>query len=105
MRSPHVGIQSRRELPIGQVSDSDRPYLSTADVADIVGVSRDTLEKWRARGYGPPWYRLPGQRRGSDGRTARRIVPRYKRSDVNDWIESCRVEAGGMPPGARKEPR
>lgn len=69
--------------------------LSTADVARIVGVSVDTLEKWRAAGDGPRWYRFGSWRRL--GRERVRTVPRYRSSDVEAWIESKRVDTSDQP--------
>lgn len=76
----------------------DERLMSTAEVAALVGVGVDTLERWRADGYGPPWVRLGRAARtiggASQGRRAQRArtLPRYKRADVEAWIESQRVE-------------
>ena len=76
-------------------------FLSADDVARLAGVSVDTIEKWRADGYGPRWYRLPGVSRS---REQRRAVPRYKRRDVIAWLEQCAIETrGAMPPRRRSK--
>lgn len=76
----------------------DERLMSTAEVAALVGVGVDTLERWRADGYGPPWVRLGRAARtigGTEqGRRAQRArtLPRYKRADVMAWIEQQRVD-------------
>jgi predicted DNA-binding transcriptional regulator AlpA len=65
--------------------------LSTAEVAAMIGVSPDTVEKWRADGEGPPWFRF-GRTIGGRSRKRSRSLPRYRREDVEAWIESKRVE-------------
>jgi predicted DNA-binding transcriptional regulator AlpA len=61
-----------------RVADT-RPLLSTADVADFLGVSASALNKWRLTGSGPRFIRL-----GS------RIA--YRPAEVDAFIESrsCR---------------
>lgn len=76
----------------------DERLMSTAEVAALVGVGVDTLERWRADGYGPPWVKLGRAARtigGTEqGRRAQRArtLPRYVRADVEKWIEQQRVE-------------
>jgi predicted DNA-binding transcriptional regulator AlpA len=50
-------------------------YLTTREVSEWVRVSCATLSRWRRDGHGPrvTWL-APG-------------VPRYKRSDVERWLE------------------
>ena len=78
--------------------------LSTAEVAELIGVSPDTVEKWRAAGTGPPWHNFAPLGKGSGtrhglGRTRARLrdLPRYRRSDVEAWIASRRVDTGERP--------
>lgn len=76
----------------------DERLMSTVEVAHMVGVGVDTLERWRADGYGPPWVKLGRAARtigGTEqGRRAQRArtLPRYKRADVMAWIEMQRVD-------------
>jgi excisionase family DNA binding protein len=49
-------------------------FWSSDYVAALVGLTRNTLEKWRVRGQGPPFVKLGGR-------------VRYRRSDVLAWIE------------------
>lgn len=67
-------------------------FLSTAEVAEMIGVGVDTIEKWRAAGDGPTWYRFGRAAVGPKGRARTRTLPRYRREDVERWIESKRVE-------------
>lgn len=67
-------------------------FLSTAEVAELIGVGVDTIEKWRAAGEGPPWYRFGRAAVGKKGRARTRTLPRYRREDVERWIASKRVE-------------
>jgi len=46
--------------------------LSNADAARYLGISKSTLNNWRALDTGPPYVRL--------GR------PRYRRSDIDTWL-------------------
>ena len=62
---------------------SDREVLTTAELADLLGVHWRTLHRVRERGEGPPAYKI--------GR-----VYRYRRSDVEAWIReqaSTTIEA------------
>lgn len=51
-------------------------YLSTRQVARLLGVSVWTVRKWRARGGGPPYS------------TVNRSVVRYEATEVSEW--ACR---------------
>lgn len=51
-------------------------FMTTAEAAEYCGgLKPNTLEIWRIRGQGPPFVKL--------GR-----VVRYRKSDVETWIES-----------------
>jgi predicted DNA-binding transcriptional regulator AlpA len=45
-------------------------FLDTSDAAEVLGISPRTMEDWRWRGGGPPFYKL-GQR-----------MVRYRRQDI-----------------------
>jgi DNA-binding transcriptional MerR regulator len=63
---------------------SSRLILDTPDAADLLGVSPRTLEDWRWRGIGPPFYKL-----------GRRIV-RYRAEDLITFaLKSKRQNTGG----------
>lgn len=54
-------------------------HLTQDDAATYLNKTRKTLCRWRNSGVGPSYYEIMG-----------RIT--YKISDLNKWIESCRVE-------------
>lgn len=65
------------------VAVSDDPYLSPAQVCDLVpGLTVANLKDLRASGKGPA-YRKPTGDRGH--------VTVYRRSDVVAWVEASRV--------------
>lgn len=54
------------------------PDLMTPEqVAELLQVHPGTLENWRFRGEGPPFFKLGSKRRSP---------VRYRRKDVEDWI-------------------
>ncbi len=57
--------------------------IDPPSAAELIGVTKGTLAKWRMRGEGPPFLSM-----GSGPRS--RI--KYRRADVHDWISSCLVE-------------
>ena len=61
---------------------SDAPavpkLLSSAALADLVGVQRQTLRLWRMSGRGPSYFRLGGP-------SSRAL---YREEDVLRWIET-----------------
>jgi predicted DNA-binding transcriptional regulator AlpA len=58
----------QRQAPV------QREYLSPREVEALTGISYKTLERYRANGTGPPWFRVGG-------------VIRYPLQGVRDWIE------------------
>jgi len=56
------------------------PLLTTQEVLEILGVTRNTFDKWRSSGRGPITYRLP------NGKL------RFKLSDVEEWFEGLALE-------------
>lgn len=54
--------------------------LTVTDVLEILGVTRNTFDKWRRSGKGPVAYRLPN---GS---------LRFRKSDVEAWFENLLIE-------------
>lgn len=62
----------------------ERQYLTMPEVASAYGFAEETLRYWRARGEGPPAFKL-----------GRRVY--YDRSDLNAWIErEKRAQLGGV---------
>lgn len=58
--------------------------MTTAEVAEWLRVKVNTLEHWRSRGRGPAFRKVGG-------------VVRYRRSDVENWLEE-----GGSADGSRQ---
>ena len=56
------------------------PLLTVKDLLEMLGVSRDTFDKWRQTDRGPVAYRLPN---GS---------LRFKLSDIEAWLEGLTVD-------------
>jgi len=54
--------------------------LSERELASYLGVSIDTIRRWRRKNEGPP-YLMAGPRR-----------PRYRKSEVDAWLEREREE-------------
>ena len=58
--------------------------LTPTDVAELLGVTVQTLANWRVKKVGPPWIKLVG-------------AVRYDESDLRDWIASCSSDAAVRP--------
>lgn len=54
--------------------------LTVVDLLEMLGVTRNTFDKWRRSGKGPVAYRLPN---GS---------LRFRKSDVEAWFENLLLE-------------
>lgn len=64
--------------------DHAATLIATPEAAAILGVSRRTMESWRRQRYGPPWVRL-----------GRRGAVRYRRAEIERWIEQRAEAAAG----------
>ncbi len=53
------------------------PPVDTRRAAELIGMSKRTLEKWRGEGTGPPFLKL-----------GRRVL--YSVADLEEWIRSRR---------------
>jgi predicted DNA-binding transcriptional regulator AlpA len=62
------------------VDETNDALLTVVDLLEILGVTRNTFDKWRRSGRGPVAYRLPN---GS---------LRFRKSDVEAWFENLLVE-------------
>lgn len=62
--------------PTAPISDDE--WLCTKQVAHLCGLGTSKVEKCRVYGGGPSYYRIGGK-----------VL--YKLSDVNAWVEACRV--------------
>jgi predicted DNA-binding transcriptional regulator AlpA len=52
-------------------------YLPSPRVAELLGLTDQSLRRWRQRGFGPPYHRLGDPRRG-------RVI--YAETDVEEWL-------------------
>lgn len=57
--------------------DSKKEWLTSADVEDIYGVKKKTLEKWRADGTGPEYSKVGGVK--------------YNRRKLDNYMQQKRV--------------
>ncbi len=53
--------------------------ITTEQLAEQIGMDKNTAEKWRHRGIGPAFIKLAGG------------LVRYRQSDVEAWLDSQRV--------------
>ncbi|HVS63278.1 MAG TPA: helix-turn-helix domain-containing protein [Thermoanaerobaculia bacterium] len=60
-------------------SDSTPRYVDTPRAAEVLDVSRRTLEAWRVRGGGPPYVVLSA--------TGRRGAVRYRLDELLAWAD------------------
>lgn len=63
--------------PGGREARPDRSLVDTRRAAKVIGMSRRTLEKWRALGKGPPYLKL-----------GRRVL--YSTTDLEAWLKTRR---------------
>ncbi len=60
--------------------ENDDELLTEAQVAEMTGLSKRTLQSWRYRGGGPPFTKL--------GRAVR-----YRESELANWLDERTVES------------
>lgn len=65
------------------------PYLSTAQVADLLGLNPVTLRQWRRRKHGPAYVKLEGGQ------------VRYPWASLRWYLESRTVDAHALEDGVR----
>lgn len=59
-----------------------KDYITTAELAELIGFSVGGLIAMRKRGEGPPYYRAGDKKRSP---------VRYRRSEVEAWLKKRRV--------------
>jgi excisionase family DNA binding protein len=59
---------------------TDRSWLNTDQTAAYLQVSKETLQRWRVRGEGPRYAKLPG-------------LVRYYRDELDAWLKSRERES------------
>lgn len=64
-----------------------KEYLTTAEAAAYTGISASKLSKLRQLGTGSKYIRI------GDSKT--KAVIRYKRSDLDEWLENNRIQTVG----------
>jgi excisionase family DNA binding protein len=67
------------------VPQNDDRLMNIEDLMEFLDLSRDTVYKQRYEGTGPPAYRV--------GKHLR-----WKKSEVDDWLQSKRDDFGPIPP-------
>ena len=63
-----------------EVKHLDKEFLTINDLCELLSVTPKTVASWRYRGVGPSSYKA--------GKHVR-----YKRSDVEAWMEESRTES------------
>jgi excisionase family DNA binding protein len=65
---------------------SNVEWLTTQEVATLIGCSTSSLNQWAHRGKGPPYYQAyPGACR------------RYRRDEIEAWLEASRRSPAQQP--------
>lgn len=62
------------------MSTNGRRLMTPGQLAELLGVSEETLAQWRSQRRGPAYVKVEG-----------RLV-RYRQADVEVYLESCLVE-------------
>lgn len=66
-----AGVSAAKENE--QMATSTKRWLTNPEVCERLGVSKDTMSKWRARGAAPPFKKLPNG------------TLRVREDDLEDW--------------------
>lgn len=66
------------EERIDEASCTDRSVLTSAEAAELLGISPRTLANWRVQGRGPVYVRI-GKKRSP-------VL--YRICDIEDWLDS-----------------
>jgi excisionase family DNA binding protein len=84
------------DLAASDIPDEEPRVLTTSEVADLCGVTPETVRNWARRGGGPPYVRTAGGHR------------RYMETDVRDYLADRRrtsPSATAAPPPPRRPRR
>lgn len=77
----NLGFNSYRKASMStKVTHLDKEFLTINDLCELLSVTPKTVHSWRYRGIGPASFKA--------GKHVR-----YKRSDVEAWIEESRRES------------
>ena len=78
----------------------DDRLLRTKEVAKRADISPITAKKWRAKGYGPPWIRLRGERgeiRYPESEYEKWVAENSNRSLADEYAKRPQQEAPSSP--------
>jgi predicted DNA-binding transcriptional regulator AlpA len=78
----------------------DDRLLRTKEVAKRADISPITAKKWRAKGYGPPWIRLRGERgeiRYPESEYEKWVTGNLNRSLADEYAKRPQQEAPSSP--------
>ena len=67
-------------------SRSDKEFLTSKEVADMLGIGEQSLRRWRTQGKGPPFVKIEGAR----------VL--YPRRDLEDWLRTARPSRAELSP-------
>ena len=59
-------------------------FLKDTEIAEMIGISVNTLRTWRRRATGPKFIKAE----------AKKGAVRYEMGDVLSWIENARIRGG-----------
>ncbi len=90
MRATDKGNRNeRRANRMLEQAGKDRKYLTAEEVANMTGLSVETLAQWRSQRRAIPYLKI--------GR-----VVRYDPADVQAYLEGCRVSVSAPPERRQK---
>ena len=70
---------------------AQKEYLSTNDLVEFLGVTRQAIQQFREQKYDPlPFYLVKMQLK--DGTESNRSIIRFSYKDVKSWIERRKVK-------------
>ena len=75
---------------LNKVAESTPPLLTPEDVAQITGLSIETLAQWRSQKRGIPYVKIS------------RNCVRYRQTDLDVWISERIVPTGDDPREKRR---
>lgn len=91
-RTPIRTPTRRRAGTDGSVRASGYPVYTPAELAEMLGLTTDTLRKWRTAGKGPAFVR----------ETRRSCV--YRKSAVDEWLAQAEQHVQIVEPRRKKKP-
>ena len=63
------------------MAQQDNEFIDDKEVSRITGIATTTLARWRCQKLNLPYHKIGG-------------AIRYKKSDLNDYIEKHRISVG-----------